>query len=61
MVEHTQEEHPDKSPDFSMSVVGVYRRPLQRQTKEGQMTPDFKRGDPSQREGGVGTEFARKI
>ena len=61
MVENSLTEHPDCEPDFRMSIVGVYRRPLQRQTKEGQLIEDFKGGNLLNRRGEWGQNLPPKF
>ena len=61
LYEHHQEDHPDMEPDFRMKVLGVFKRPLQRQTKEGQLIADFKGGNLLNRKGEWGQNLPPQI
>ena len=61
LYEHSQTDHPDREPSFKMEIVGVYRRPLQRQTKEGQVIADYKGGTLLNKKGEWGQNLPPKF
>ena len=51
LMEHHLECHSSQEPKFKMEVEGYYRRPLYRQTREGQLIADHSEGTLLNRRG----------
>ena len=61
LIEHWEEAHPEVDPNFSMKIEGFYKRPLYRQTREGQLIADFAGGNLLNRRGEWGQNLPPKL
>ena len=61
LTEHNQDCHPGQVPQFKMQVEGFYRRPLYRQTREGQLIADNEEGTLLNRRGEWGQNLPPKL
>merc|ERR1711954_588661 len=61
LYEHHPEEHNGEDPQFSLKILGFYKRPLQRQSMEGLLIGEAKEGTFMNRRGEWGQNLPPKL